>query len=510
MNKSINALKNIDENNGKIINFLFIVIVLVPSIMNIYTSIKINNIDYSEYIISQIIYFIKNIICIFFIINILSVEKIKKYIPIFYLPISSEEFFIFFNQQQIRKLIITVLVSVLSFIIATLSLKKDISILINLLIFMMVISILIYYFINIVYGKFFSLTIKFFNEKVVFCLAGILVMLITSVGSSKFLVISKYLVVFFEKYILEAGLNLYLVTLVICISLITIKLKKVSKNELNNVFNNAMIYNQKLQKVKKYKDINNIKFKTPLVAYIKNEMVLLKKGYFKIIGNICWIILIFSQVMLQSINIETSLKLDSTIITFINIYLISIVIDLLIFNYSINSIYFMGDFIELIKSSCLNSKTYYYSKLILKITINLIAYAVSVFAIYLIVVYLNEDTSNILTQAIICSLNVVIMTYFDNKLDFRYLLFQTDDKIKNNIKLKIKKYFVLTLSKISIILLQILINIYIIHNWCFSIVFSYVVMAIVIYGFEEIIEIHVPMNMKNRNYEYIDIDELIR
>ncbi|WP_430839497.1 hypothetical protein [Clostridium nigeriense] len=507
MNKNVKALKNIeDKKNNTLVNYLITIFSIISIVINIYLSSKdINLVDFnaSEYFINQILYYIKNIVSIFIVSNLYSFQQIKRYSNFYYLPISVDEFYIFFIQQHKNKFIIISITNLFSFLITTINLKLSILTLIFNILFLAIITFIIYYVVNILLSiLLLNMPLKIYNNiiKIVFPVSVV----INIIPSTSFEILSKYL----NKHIFTSFLNLRVLLIVILLSLSIVVLKNIKSKLLKKIFRKSVMAEEQSRKYDKYISINKLKVTSPLWGYIKNEISLLKKGYFKLTSGLMFTIILYSSMLLSIIATFNTIELNDETITFIIIYSVSILVDISIFNYSLNSIFFMEDFIKWIKATCLNVLIYYRSKLLVKCILNSILFIIIIVSIYFILPIIRISNDKIIVQAIICYFNILIMSYFDNNLDFRYQIFYRDINIKVYIT-KIKKYTTFLLGKISIITIQLIIYNYLLKNIYGAIIFSYVLIAITIYFFRENIFIHIPIKRSKRKERYIKIDDLI-
>lgn len=508
MNNNIKALRKVDEKGRRFISSVFLIYLIVPNLINIFYANKAIdpvNFNQTDYYSTQFIYFIKNIFGTFLIISIFSILEIKKYINFFFLPITKEEFFIFFQKNKQITIISTIVTYLATFLITGIMFKVKPYFIINAVIFLMLITVFIYYVSTVLTSSLFILSPSSYADIIMYLGisgGGIL----SLIPASKLMVASRYL----SKFVLIDIFNLNIIAILAILTFLIFFIWNVQNKLYQRVFVKAMKSQQQQREVKKYISASRIKASKTLFAYIRNEKILIKKGYFKLISGIFTSIILFSQVLSVAIADSEMIATKTSLLLGL-LYMIALFTDFSTLNYTVNSIAYMDEFIEWIKATCLNVKSYFMAKLLVKFFINTVFFVLYTLVIYsALVLIANKNISvDIVNITIISYFNMLLICYFDNKLDFRYVIFSNDMNF-GLFWTKFIKYSGWIFTKIVIALMQILIVIYFIKNIYIAALFSYFIIFIVQYFFDEIISIKTPNKRPARKGNNESIDQLIK
>lgn len=482
MNKNIDALykaHNISKDpiDNISLDKIYTVFFIIFNIVNLIQTKKIGDLaesNTSMYFLQYLFTYFISIISNFIMIYGSSIEEINKYIPMFYLPITSREFFVFFNLLKIKRTIILIVLSLVFFLISTIKLNLSLFFLSKITLIIIAFTLVFYFIINIAINlmaivlsaSLFKLLLKFSKY-----ISWLLIIL----GNPLIVKLNKY----FAKYLLSSSININLVIFLLLLSLIIFLLYYFNSILIKYVFNKLITNYQNFYKIGKSISINSIKRTSSFNAYVKNELALFKTGIFKYFNNFCVLVMVAWFIVYIVFGNKYNF-INCKLFILINI--ISLISDVSLMKYNILSVFSLNEYLPWTKYTCVDFNVYFTTKLIIKGILNTINYIILICLLYL-VMYLQGHKSNILTYSLICYLNVWIIAYFNNNLDFKYNDFKNNDskgafKILYNM---LQKVLCCGLSKIFIFAFGFIIFRFMFDSIYISMLITYSIMLGIIY-----------------------------
>lgn len=495
MNKNVMALKKVESNNTVYENIGFIILVLIPSIINGFISIfytDMSSINIINYLADEYVLYVRTLLSTAVFIAIIISKNLTKYKELFYLPISSIEYVNFIIYQNRLKLISSVVISIIVFIGVEWKIGLNNSIIVLSLFTLLITTLLFFYLASIILTLIMMCVPSRYFDKAIY------IVLIPFIGLNW--IPTRYLdqaSVLAQRFINSKIFSISIDWIaIICIGIALILgifiLNDVRSKLLIRFFNKRILAEQAKKNIGRNKALYKLKIRTPFRAYLINELILIKRGYFKLCMNFIQSFACYGMMILVCIiSLLMLLKSDYEFISMIVLLIFSITIDIPLFIYNLKSIAYVDSFIECIKATNLNPTILYMAKFSVKVVINSILYFTLTTILYICCRFLHIQCDFMIKQIYLFYFNIIIMTYLNNNLDFRYDIFENQDDIKTKI-LKGKKYGIFSLGKLMVLAIPLLINEFIFKNIYLTMLVTYIVIVIILWMGKETITIHIP------------------